>query len=263
MKKNKKANFSTAVALAIIVATTSSTVYGMNLPDITSMNVSTINSQYYKSGINIKRKLDGLVTLGSINQSQESAVINYLVTYKQPIQDTNKDILSIFGPVSKTQETTILNLFEDYKSSISKAVKDDFSSKLDGLIALGTITKQQKDIIMNLYTISENSAGELVGLDTLVTNKTITKDKKSIILNTFMECKQSTSKAINDILLAKLDKSVLNGTINKDQRAAVINLARIPSVDSAKIGLQKILDPLVDAGTITKDNETEILNVLL
>lgn len=268
MKKIKKVRLNKVAALAIIVSVSGSgsTAYAVTLSKNKSSNASTTtttNSQHYKSSITIKRKLDSLVDSESINQFQEAAVIKYLGNFKQSLRNSNIDKLSTTGTVSNTQGTIISNLFTTYKNSISKAIKSDFSSKLDSLVNLGTITELQKNAIVNLCTISKNSNVELVGLDTLVTNETLTKDQEITTINSFMQSKNTTTKTINEILLSKLDKSVLDGTINDTQRNAVINLAKIQTVDSQNLELHRRLDTLVAVGTITKDNEMDIINALL
>ncbi|MGH4123171.1 MAG: hypothetical protein ACREV6_09620 [Clostridium sp.] len=265
MKKIKKVKFNKIAVLAIIVSISGSGLpaYALTLSNSKSQNNNTSNAQHYKNSINIISKLDGLVTSGSINQFQKAAVIKYLVTYKQPMPNSNIDKLSPTGAVSKTDEAIISNLFATYKNSISKAIKDNFSSRLNTLIDLGTITELHKKEIMNLYPISETNPEVLIDISTLVTSKTITKDQEITILNCFNYCKKSTSKTINDILLSKLDKLISLGTINGDQRAAVINLAKIPNDDSKKLELHRRLDTLVAIGTISKNNESKIINALL
>lgn len=265
MKKIKKVKFNKIAALAIIVSVSGSgsPAYALTTSNNKSPNSNASNLQHYKNSMDIIGKLDSLVTSGSINQFQKAAVIKYLVTYKQPLADSNVDKLSTTGTVSKTEEAIISNLFENYKNSISKAVKDKFSSRLGSLIDLETITELQKKEIMNLYPDSKTSAEEIIDINALVTSKTITKDQELTILNSFMYCKKTTSKTVNDILLSKLDKLISAGTITADQRAAVINLARIPNNDSQKLELHRRLDTLVTVGTITKDNETNIINALL
>ncbi|GCD11425.1 hypothetical protein [Clostridium tagluense] len=265
MKKIKEVKFNKIAALAIIVSVSGSgsSAYALTSSNSESRNTNTSNAQHYKNSINIINKLDGLVTSGSINQFQKASVIKYLVTYKQPIPNPSIDKLSTTGEVSKTDEAIITNLFANYKNSISKAIKDNFSSRLNSLIDLGTITELQKKEIMNLFPTSEASTEGLIDIDTLVTNKIISKNQEITILNSFTYCKKSTSKTINDILLSKLDKLISIGTINGDQRAAVINLAKISNDDSQKLELHRRLDTLVAVGTITKDNETKIINALL
>jgi len=190
MKKIKIFKFNKIAALAIIVSVSGSgsTAYAITSSNNKSLNTITTNSQHYRKSI---------------------------------------DRLSSTGTVTKNEETIISNLFTNYKSSISKAIKDNFSYKLDILINLGTITELQKEEIINLYTTSKTNSDDFITFDQLVTSKILTKNQEKIILNSFMHCKESTSKAINDILLSKLDKLISAGTINKVQRAAVINLTEI------------------------------------
>ncbi|MBU3145229.1 hypothetical protein [Clostridium sp. CF012] len=265
MKKIKKNKFNKIAALAIIVSVSSSgsPAYALTTSNNKSSNTNTSNLQHYKNGVNIIGKLDNLVTAGSINKFQKAAVINYLVTYKQPMPNSNIDKLSTTGTVTKAEEAIISNLFETYNLSISKAIKDNFSSRLGTLVDLDTITEFQKKEIMNLYPTSKTDTGELLDINTLVSSNTITKDQETTVLNSFMYCKKSTSKTINDILLSKLDKLISLGTINAVQRAAVINLAKIPNNDSQKLELHRRLDTLVAVGTITKDNESKIINALV
>jgi len=265
MKKIKKVNFNKVAALAIIVSVSGSgsPAYAVTLSSNKSSNNKLSNSQHYKGSNNIKKKLDRLVVLESINQFQESTILKYLATYKEPLKNTNIGRLSTSGTISKTQETIISNLFITYKNSISKAINSDFESKLIKLVDLETITQDQKCAIINLYTISKSKSDEAIALDDLVAKKTITKAEKIIISSTFMNSKKLTIKTINDILLSKLDKLILDGTINEDQRAAVIKLVRIDAIDSQKVELHRRLDTLVTVGTITKDNEANIINALL
>jgi len=265
MKKTKKVKFNKIAALAIIVSVSGSgsPSYAFTASNNKLPNTNIADLQHYKNSINIVGKLDSLVSFGSITKFQKSAVIKHLVTYKQSLPNLNIDRLSTTGTISKDQEAIISNLFVAYKNSISKAIMDNFSNKLDNFINLGTITELQKKEIMSLYKISKTNTDELIGFDTLVTSESISKDQEITILNSFMLCKKSTSKTINDILLSKLDKLISVGTINYDQRSAVINLARIPNVDSQKVELHRRLDTLVAVGTITMDNETNIINALL
>ena len=195
MKKIKRVKFNKIAALAIIVSVSAS---GSPTFAITSSN----------------------------NKLQN------IISYNQSLPNINIQRLSTTKKITKTQENIISNLFATYKISISKAIKDDFSSKLDTLINLGTITQLQKKGILNSYTINKTSSEELIDFESLVINETITKDQEIIIVNSFISSKQSITKTINDILLYKLDKLVLNRTINDDQRAAVINLAKIQPFDS-------------------------------
>lgn len=196
MKKIKKVKFNKIAAFAIIVSVSGSVspAYAITSSNNKSPNTNISNSQHYRNSVNINK-------------------------------------LSTTGIISKAQETIISNLFVAYKNSISKAIKDNFSHKLDGLINLGTITQLQKKEIMNLYTVSKTNTDELININTLVASKTITKNQEITIINSFMQCKKSTSKTINNILLSKLDKLISVGTINDNQRAAVINLAKISNVD--------------------------------
>lgn len=265
MKKIKNVKFNKIAALAIIVyvSGSGSPTFALTTSNNKSSNTNTSNSEHYKNSMDIIGKLDGLVTSGSINQIQKAAVIKYLVTYKQPLRNSNIDKLSSTGTVSKKDEAIISKLFTTYKNSISKAIVDKFSDRLGTLVDLGTITEFQKKEIMNLYPISNINSENFIDINTLVTSKIITKDQEITILNSFSYCSESTSKTINDILLSKLDKLISEGTISADQRAAVITLARIPNADTQKLELHRRLDTLVAVGTITNENETKIINALL
>jgi len=265
MKKIKKVNLNKVAALAIIVSVSGSgsPAYAITLSNTKSSNTNTANYQYSKGNTIIKKKLDSLVASGNINQFQETAVMKYLMTYKQFSKNPNIDKLSTTGKVTKAQETIISNLFTNYKDSISKAIKKDFNSKLQGFVNLGTFTEVQKNAISNLYTITKTNNEQLVGLNTLVTKKAITQAEENTILNTFAHSKKSINKTINDILLSKLDNLILDGTIDNSQRTAVINLTKISTVDSQKVELHSRLDTLVTVGTITKENESNIINALL
>jgi hypothetical protein len=199
MKKIKKVKFNKIAALAIIVSVSGS---GSPAFAINSSN----NKSPYTNTINVQH-------------------------YEQSLPNLNIDRLSITGTVSKSQKAYVSNLFAAYKASIIKAIKDNFSSKLDRLIDLGTITNLQKTEVMNLYIVSDSNKDELIGINSLVKNKTITKDQKTIILNTFINSKISTSKTINNILLSKLDKLISNKVINEVQRTSVINLTKNSFID--------------------------------
>ena len=242
MKTIKKAKFNKIAALAIIVSVSSSGIptYAITSTNGISPDINTTNSQHYKNSVDIIGKLDSLVTLGKINQFQKAAVIKYLVTYKRSLPNLNISRLST-KPISKSQETLISNLFTSYKNSISKAIKDDFTYKLNKLIDLGTITQYQKKEIINSYTIYKASNDVALTFDNLVTNETITKDQENALISSFKNSKKSISKTINDILLSKLDKLIINGTISEGQRATVINLTKIPTLDSKS--LNYIEDP--------------------
>jgi len=265
MKKIKKVKFNKMAALALIVSVSGSgsPAYAITLSGNKSLSSNTANTQHYKNSINIKRKLDKLVKSGSINKFQETTVLKYLVTYRQTLRNPNLDKLSTNGPIPKNQEIIISNLFTTYKNSISKAVKDDFTSKLDSLINSGMLTQLQKNAIINLYSVSVTNREELTGIETLLTNGTITKDQEISILNNFNNSKKTTYKTINDLLLSKLDKLLSDGTINDEQRTAVLNLTRVPAVDSQKLELHRRLDTLVTIGTITKQDENNIINAIL
>jgi hypothetical protein len=196
IKKSKKVKFNKIAALAIIVSVSSSgaPVYAITSSNNKRLNINVSNSQFYKN----------------------------------PLAKSNIDKLSTTGEVSRNEEGIITNLFSNYKNSISKAIEDNFSSRLDSFIELGNITQLQKKEIMSLYSVSNTDTVELIGIKSLVTSETITKEQEITILNSFINCKKSTYKKINDILLLKIDKLISLGTINGVQRAAVINLARIP-----------------------------------
>jgi len=265
MKKIKIVKFNKIAALAIIVSVSGSgtPAYARAASNNKLPNSNTSYSEHYKNSMDIIGKLDDLVTSGSINQKQKAAVIKYLVTYKQPLADSNIDKLSSTGTVSKKDETIIYKLFTSYKNSISNAIVYKFSARLSILVDLDTITEFQKKEIMNLYPIYNINSEDLIDINVLVTSKTITKNQQIAVLNSFAYCRDSTWKAINDILLSKLDKLINEGTINGEQRTAVINLARIPNADTQKLELHRRLDTLVAVGTITNDNETDVINALL
>lgn len=125
-----------------------------------------------------KNKLDTLVTAGTINKDQETAVLNLFTssltnTTKAEKKSEKKDVknslktklntLVTAGTITKDQETAIENLFapnrtKNTQDKVKKAqTKKDklvgsLKTKLDTLVAAGTITQDQETAMINSLT---------------------------------------------------------------------------------------------------------------
>ncbi|MBP2033289.1 competence protein ComGC [Clostridium algifaecis] len=122
-------------------------------------------------------------------------------------------------------------------------------TKLDALVKAGTITQDQETAALNLLTpsktIKQKSANSLkTKLDTLVKAGTITQDQETAIINSKEQ--QETER-----------KAEMNKVKNMTQAE---RKAYFESKKTA--GKTNFLDSLVTAGTITKDQETAIQNLL-
>ncbi len=136
------------------------------------------------------------------------------------------------------------------KNFNTKNNENFLKTKLDSLVTAGTITQDQETAALNLLTSSKtdkksNTENLLkTKLDTLVTAGTITQDQETAILNSSSQEKSERK--------AEMDK-VKNMT--QSEREAYLQSKKTA-------GKTNFLDSLVTAGTITKDQETAIKNLL-
>ncbi|WP_406543204.1 hypothetical protein [Clostridium ljungdahlii] len=260
LKRNLK--IISALALVVSIGTGFTTVNAASLSSNTakstycsSKNFKTKNSKNF-----LKAKLDPLVTAGTITQDQETATLNLLTPSKtdkksnaQNFLKTKLDSLVTAGTITQDQETAVLNLFTPSSTNTgNKNTKNSLNSKLDSLVTAGTITQDQETAIKNLFTSNkdtqakkEKSTNSLkTTLDSLVTSGTITQDQETAILNS-----SSQEKAERK---AEMDK-VKNMT--QTERKAYLQSKKTARKTN-------FLDSLVTSGTITKDQETAIKNLL-
>ncbi len=152
---------------------------------------------------------------------------------------------------------TTKSVYCSSKNFKTKNNENFLKTKLDPLVTAGTITKDQETAALNLLTPSktnkksntqakkEKSTSSLkTTLDSLVTAGTITQDQETAILNSSSQEKSERK--------AEMDK-VKNMT--QAERKAYFQSKKTA-------GKTNFLDSLVTSGTITKDQETAIKNLL-
>ncbi|AZV58342.1 hypothetical protein [Clostridium sp. AWRP] len=152
---------------------------------------------------------------------------------------------------------TAKSVYCSSKNFKTKNNQNFLKTKLDPLVTAGTITQDQETAALNLLTSSktnkksntqakkEKTKDSLkTTLDSLVTAGTITKDQETAILNSSSQ-KKAEKKA-------EMDK-VKNMT--QAERKAYFQSKKTARKTN-------FLDSLVTSGTITKDQETAIKNLL-
>jgi hypothetical protein len=281
-----------------------------------SISKSGYSSNYY-SLKDLKAQLDSLVTNRTITESQESIISNLLNDKNLTPENfkTQLNALVAKGTITSYSETLILNLFNIKivepipvvsnptptvsnpvtpvvsKPSFGNYSFDSFKSKLDSLLTNGTITESQESVILNLLSngklTPENFSSQL---DILITEGAITDYQKILILNSFninavnpipavsnpvivivnptpavsnpvtpVVSKPSFGNYSFDSFKSKLDSLLTNGTITKSQESVILNLLSNGKLTPENFSSQ--LDILITEGAITSYQKILILNL--
>lgn len=275
----------TAVIAGGVLLSTGSYVFAKsNINGTTGARTKTQETRMNKKNPtdNMKSELDKLVTAQTITQDQETKVLDY---FKQKETDRQTEMAKVKNMTEADRKT----YFESKKTT----EKTGFLSEL---VANGTLTQDQATAIGN--TVHQGHGQKQPGanteqvktaLDKLVTAGTITADEETAIINginqqqtdikaemdkvknmseadrkAYFESKKTTPKTD---LLSTL---VTAGTLTQVQADAVKDVihqgfgergaGRAAGLSSDKMKTQ--LDKLVAAGTITQDDETNIINYL-
>lgn len=227
---------------------------------------------------NMKSQLDKLVTAGTINQDQETKVLDY---FKQKEADRKAEMDKVKNMTEAERKT----YFESKKTT----EKTNFLSEL---VTDNTLTQAQATAIGNAVhqgpgqkQPGANAAQVKTELDKLVTAGTITQGQETSIINamkqeqtdmkaemdkvknmteaerkTYFESKKNTRKT------DYLNKLVTAGTLTEAQATTVKNAIHQGASRKGDIknpnGFKTQLDKLVTAGTITQDEETKILKYM-
>lgn len=226
----------------------------------------------------IKTLLDGLVKSGTINQTQEDSIINYIQQNASAMK-TQMEKVKAMTPSER----------QAYFQQNKTQTKTDF---LADLITNGTITQDQANCIKTAMNANAsknaNNKSKTNGfktiLDGYVTAGTITQDEETKIEN-FMQQKASDAKAQMEKLKSMtqaerqayfkqnktqktdiLSQLVSQGIITQTQADAMTKLkpsANNKNAEQNRKGmgtaqLKTKLDSLVTAGTITATQETAV-----
>ncbi|MFL0197566.1 hypothetical protein ACJDU8_18645 [Clostridium sp. WILCCON 0269] len=147
---------------------------------------------------------------------------------------TKLDTLVAAGTITQAQETTILNLY--YNGQIT--ANSDLKNKLDVLVTVGTITQSQEYSILSLFTNWGSSWKIPAPATPTVPVPVVTTGSGS------------TSSATS---------STGSGTTSNTASSATSNTGS--NTNFSLEDFKTKLDTLVTAGTITQDQETTILNL--
>jgi len=131
-----------------------------------------------------------------------------------------------------------------------------WKSALDKLVAAGTITQEQEDAVLKVFSPKEDGTGkpERDGkgpMDSLVSEGTITQEQAEAISEA-MKAARDSGKKMEDVL-AEL---VSAGTITEAQKEAI--LEKMPFKGEFKGEHKSPLDKLVSEGTITQEQADAI-----
>ena len=133
-----------AMTLSMVVGSVS---FASTQPVSKTSNSKTYSSTCVKN--NIKSKLDGLVTAGTITQAQEDAAVNIATPNREGRNNEIKvklDGLVKAGTITQAQEDAIVKL----ATTTIKSAKGEMKTGLDGLVTAGTITQAQEDAVVKL-----------------------------------------------------------------------------------------------------------------
>jgi len=105
-----------------------------------------------KEGLNFKSKLDGLVTAGTITQTQENAIVTLATTTINSAKGemkTGLDGLVTAGTITQAQEDAVVKLATPTNR---EGRNNEIKVKFNGLVTAGTITQSQENAMINALT---------------------------------------------------------------------------------------------------------------